>query len=79
MDLEKTVKKVEGKLSEIYNTFPNEVLRFLYDAQRTNNWDVFVDVQKFKAVEDENGETFPRRAGLKVNWEKLVPSLHQWI
>lgn len=55
VDLEKTVKEIESKLSKIYNTFPNEVLSFLYHAQKTNNWDVFVDVQKFKTVENENG------------------------
>lgn len=71
VDLEKTVKVVEDKLSKIYNTFPNEVLSFLYDAQRTNNWDVFVDVQRFKTVEDENGESFIQESWIKSKLGKI--------
>ncbi|TBM25866.1 hypothetical protein [Hafnia paralvei] len=69
--LEKKVKEVEGKLSEIYNTFPNEVLSFLYDAQRKNNWDVFVDVQKFKTVEDENRESHTQETWVKNKLGKI--------
>lgn len=75
--LEKTVKEVEGKLSEIYNTFPNEVLSFFYDAQRKNNWDVFVDVQKLKTVDDENRESHTQETWVKINWGKLVSSPNQ--
>ena len=71
VDLEKTVKEEEGKLRKIYNTFPNEVLSFIYDAQRTNNWDVFVDVQRLKTVEDENGELHTQEIWVKTKLGKI--------
>lgn len=74
----KKIKEVEGKLSEIYNTFPNEVLSFLYDTQRTNNWGVFVDVQKFKTIEYGNGESHPQETWVKnrlVKISAIFPSM----
>lgn len=71
VDLEKTVREVEGKLSEIYNSFPDEVLSFLYDAQRTNNRDVFVDVQKLKTVEGKNGESHTQETFIKSKLGKI--------
>lgn len=69
--LEKTVKEVEGEISEVYNARPNEVMRFLYYAQRKNNWDVFVELQKSNTVEDENGESLTQESWIKSKLGKI--------
>lgn len=79
VDLEKTVKKIEGKLSEIYNTFPNEVCVFSMMLREQITGMCLLMCKNSKQLKMKMEKHSSRRAGLKVNWEKLAPSLHQWI
>ncbi|GKW07648.1 hypothetical protein [Pectobacterium carotovorum] len=54
LGLEDNAKKLKESIDRIYNTMPNDVLYFLNVSQKTNNWDVYVDVQYIKYNNDDS-------------------------
>lgn len=45
-NIDKKIKEAHELTAHLYNTLPNVVLTFLYQAQKSNNWRVLVDVQR---------------------------------
>jgi hypothetical protein len=62
-NLLKETQKIKNKIYYLYKGFPDIVLTYLYQAQRTQNWDLYIDV-----LRHTRGEK-----GMTSNWyiEKL--------
>ena len=45
-NIEKKIKEAQKLAGHLYMTLPNVVITFLYQAQKSNNWRVLVDVQR---------------------------------
>ncbi|WP_413722736.1 hypothetical protein ACL2XG_05075 [Sodalis sp. RH24] len=72
--LTKNIQAIKKKTDHLYNGFPDIILTYLYQAQKTKNWDLNVDV-----LRHSRGEK-----GMTSNWyiEKLctlppLPSAHE--
>ncbi|MER2939281.1 MULTISPECIES: hypothetical protein [Serratia] len=69
VSLEQSIKAVERRMSAIYDLLPNDALTFLYQSQRTSNWDVFVDVQYIKELQyADNDEREGEEKNFKEQW-----------
>lgn len=73
-DLRKEIEDIKRIAEHLYNGFPDIVLSYIYQAQRTKNWDLYVDVLRHERSEK----------GMTSNWhvEKLctftpLPSLQE--
>lgn len=56
IDLEENAKRIKESIDRIYKTMPNDVLSFLNISQRTNNWEIYVDVQYIKNSNSDSEE-----------------------
>ncbi|ECD3897874.1 hypothetical protein E0U70_20060 [Salmonella enterica subsp. enterica serovar Gloucester] len=85
LKIEQSLHSISKKIEAIYKLLPGDVLSFLYQSQRTSNWDVFVDVQYLKDIKDDEGndtvseQWIASRLG-KVKYlssQQFVESLHE--
>lgn len=62
-ELTKNIQTIKNKTDHLYKGFPNTILTYLYQAQKTQSWDLYVDV-----LRHSRGEK-----GMTSNWyiEKL--------
>lgn len=88
IDLEENAKRIKASIDRIYNTMPNDVLSFLNISQRTNNWDIYVDVQYIKnnnpdSEEDDTEQWIKSPLGklkslpFQMDMEKLLQNIIQ--